>query len=108
MKANYKKMHRNEMWIPQEVNLNGLDVSYCAYTLLLAVYNYSTNEVCQGRAEFYLSDASTEDKKRMMIGEGGFMSAILNGNFQLAVQRADGSNRKALGQAIINNEIELS
>ena len=108
MKANYKKIHRNEMWIPQEVNLNGLDVSYCAYTLLVAIYNYSTNQVCQGRAEFYLSDASTEDKKRMRNGEGGFMSAILQGNFSLAWQRADGSNRKALGQAIINNEIEVS
>mgnify|MGYP003652249902 CR=1 FL=1 len=108
MKANYKKMHLNEMWIPQEVNLKGVDVSYSAYTLLVAIYNYSTNDVCQGRAEFYLSDASIEDKKRMRRGEGGFMSAILNGNFQLALQRADGSNRKALGQAIINNEIELS
>ena len=38
MKANYKKIHRNEMWIPQEVNLNGLDVSYSAYTLLVAIY----------------------------------------------------------------------
>jgi len=42
-----------------------------------------------------------------MDGMGGFMHAVCTGDFALAWNRADGSNREALLEALKNNEIEL-
>jgi hypothetical protein len=82
--------------------------SYKNYTLLVAIANYSTNDVCNSNARFFLAeDITAEDKLRRLRGEGGFMSAVCKGDFAEAFKRADGSNRAALIQGLTNNEIEL-
>lgn len=82
--------------------------TYKNYTLLVAVANYSDNDVCNSNARFYLSeDVSAEDKKRRLQGEGGFMTAVCTKDFAEAFKRADGGNIYALIQGLTNNEIEL-
>lgn len=82
-------------------------LNYKAYCLLLAVANYSENELCKGRALMYLGDKETQGyKEYCRAGEGSFMTAICNGDLIDALKRADGSNRAALAEAIKNNEID--
>ena len=82
--------------------------NYKNYTLLVAIANYSDNEICSSRARFMLDEnVSLEDKKRVYQGEGSFMSAVIGGTFTEAYKKADGSNRKALIEGLTNNEIEL-
>ncbi len=86
-------------------------VSYKNYTMLVAVANYSENGSCYCSAmEMLDEDTSTDryqSKTRLLDGLGGFMSAVCKGDFALAWNRADGSNREALLEALKNNEIEL-
>lgn len=82
--------------------------NYKNYTLLVAIANYSDNEICSSRARFMLDEnVSLEDKKRVYQGEGSFMSAVIGGTFTEAYKKADGSNRKALIEGLTKNEIEL-
>lgn len=82
--------------------------NYQAYTLLLAVANYSENELCKGRALMYLSDEQTpEYKNYCMSGEGSFMHAVCRGDLLDALKKSDGSNRAALAEAIKNDEIDF-
>lgn len=82
--------------------------NYKNYTLLVAIANYSDNEICSSRARFMLDEnVSLEDKKRVYQGEGSFMQAVIGGTFTEAYKKADGSNRKALIEGLTNNEIEL-
>ena len=81
---------------------------YKNYTLLVAIANYSDNEICNSRARFMLDENnSLEDKQRIYRGEGSFMQAVMGSTFAEAYKKADGSNRKALIQGLTNNEIEL-
>ena len=81
---------------------------YKNYTLLVAIANYSDNEICESRARFMLDENnSLEDKQRIYRGEGSFMQAVMGSTFAEAYKKADGSNRKALIQGLTNNEIEL-
>ena len=83
-------------------------VSYTNYTMLVAIANYSDNDVCKGNAELMLDkDVSLERKIKVLWGMGGFMRAVCTEDFALAWNRADGSNREALIQGLTNNEIEL-
>ncbi len=91
-------------------------VTYKNYTMLVAIANYSKNGVCFNDAMQMLDedmrddwepDVRTAQKKRIMYGMGGFMHAVCTGDFALAWNRADGSNREALLEALKNNEIEL-
>lgn len=93
-----------------------LGVSYKNYTMLVAIANYSKNEVCYSNAmrmlnedmrEDWEPDVRTKTKKWLMDGMGSFMHAVCTGDFALAWNRADGSNREALLEALKNNEIEL-
>lgn len=93
-----------------------LGVSYKNYTMLVAIANYSKNAVCHSNAmqmldedmrEDWEPDVRTAQKKRLMDGMGSFMHAVCTGDFALAWNRADGSNREALLEALKNNEIEL-
>ena len=82
--------------------------NYKNYTMLVAIANYSENEVCKDRAMFMLNeDNSLQDKARVLKGEGSFMIALMSDTFAEAFKKADGSNRKALIQGLTNNEIEL-
>lgn len=81
---------------------------YKNYTLLVAIANYSDNEICNSRARFMLDENnSLEDKQRIYRGEGSFMQAVMGSTFAEAYKKGDGSNRKALIQGLTNNEIEL-
>ena len=81
---------------------------YKNYTLLVAIANYSDNEICEARARFMLDENnSLEDKQRIYRGEGSFMQAVMGSTFAEAYKKGDGSNRKALIQGLTNNEIEL-
>ena len=91
-------------------------VTYKNYTMLVAIANYSKNGLCVNNAMQMIDedmrddlepDVSTAQKKRLMDGMGGFMHAVCTGDFALAWNRADGSNREALLEALKNNEIEL-
>ena len=80
--------------------------SYKNYTMIVAIANYSANEVCKAEARRYINaDLST----RVRIGQftGGFMSAVYYGTFADAWNKADGSNRAALLEALSKNEIEV-
>lgn len=83
-------------------------VSYKNYTMLVAIANYSENEICRDRARFYLDeDNLVKDKEFMMENEGGFMTSVCFGDFTRAYRNADGSNRKALIKGLETNTIEL-
>ena len=91
-------------------------VTYKNYTMLVAIANYSKNGVCVNNAmqmidedmrDDWEPDVRTAQKTRLMDGMGGFMHAVCTGDFALAWNRADGSNREALLEALKNNEIEL-
>jgi len=83
-------------------------VSYKNYTMLVAIANYSENGSCYCSAmEMLNEDVSLEHKKLLMQGLGGFMHAVCTGDFALAWNRADGSNKEALLEGLTNNEIEL-
>jgi len=91
-------------------------VTYKNYTMLVAIANYSKNGLCVNSAMQMIDedmrddlepDVSTAQKKLLMDGMGGFMHAVCTGDFALAWNRADGSNREALLEALKNNEIEL-
>tara|TARA_R110000803_G_scaffold76747_3_gene141484 strand:+ start:2736 stop:3053 length:318 start_codon:yes stop_codon:yes gene_type:complete len=88
-----------------------LGASYKNYTMLVAIANYSKNGVCVSNAKAMLDeDTSIEkyhSKIRLLEGLGGFMRAVCIEDFALAWNRADGSNRDALLEALKNNEIEL-
>ena len=85
--------------------------NYKAYTLVRAIAKYSSNTGCSSKALklLDLSDRDVhsdlaEDIQRMA---GGFMSAVYDGNFNLAWTRADGCNKSTLWTALGNDEIEL-
>jgi len=83
-------------------------VEYKNYTMLVAIANYSENNVCKGNAEMMLDeDVSLERKTQVLWGMGGFMKVICRGTFAEAWNRADGNNKDALIEALTNNEIEL-
>lgn len=86
-------------------------VTYKNYTMLVAIANYSKNAVCHSNAMQMLDEDTSPEKYkskvRLMDGLGGFMHAVCTGDFALAWNRADGSNREALLEALKNNEIEL-
>lgn len=88
-----------------------LGVSYKNYTMLVAIANYSKNGVCYSNAMQMLDEDKSLEKYHskisLMQGFGGFMHAVCTGDFALAWNRADGSNREALLEALKNNEIEL-
>ena len=78
-------------------DLQALGLDDEALALLMCVATHSTNQVCQGRAKAVLGTDLTIDQKRsLMSGDGGFMSACYGGNIELAMRRADNSNTKAL------------
>ena len=64
--------------------------------LLESVARFSSNEICSARAKMYLNPPKGVDVERIAKGEGSFMSACLLGDFDLAYNLADGSNREAL------------
>jgi len=98
----------DKMQMPKGCNLLDWGLSYKAYTYLVAIANYSSNDHCSGRARFYLSkDYGFKEKSSTKRGEGSFMSAILEGDFVLAHKRGDLYNRRALATALLNEEIEL-
>ena len=81
--------------------------SYKAYTMLVALANYSSSH-CGSRALFYLKDNGELDyKKDMMKSEGGFMSAVLEGDLLLALKRADVENLNALCEGIRTRTIDI-
>jgi len=91
-------------------------VSYTNYTMLVAIANYSKNDVCVSNAKAMLDedmrddwepDVRTAEKKRLMDGMGSFMHAVCVSDFAMAWRRADQSNREALLEGLTNNEIEL-
>ncbi len=83
-------------------------VSYTNYTMLVAIANYSSNDVCGGNALTMLDeDVELSAKEHLMNGMGSFMHAVCVSDFAMAWRRADGSNREALIQGLTNNEIEL-
>jgi len=88
-----------------------LGVSYKNYTMLVAIANYSKNGVCNSDAMQMLDEDKSLEKYHskisLMQGMGGFMHAVCTGDFALAWNRADGSNKEALLEALKNNEIEL-
>ena len=67
-----------------------------AHEMLHRIAKYSQNETCKSRARFYLTCADLRRLRGMIRTEGGFMSAVLRGDFILAQMRADGSNEAAL------------
>lgn len=84
------------------------ETTYKNYTMLVAIANYSTNDVCQGQAEWLLQGTTpVGDKERYISNCGGFMHAVITKDFASAWNKADGSNRKALLKGLELNEIEL-
>ena len=84
------------------------ECGYKNYTMLVAILNYSENNVCKGNAEIMLgAEFSVARKEQVLWGMGGFMRAICTEDFAGAWRRADGSNREALIKGLTNNEIEL-
>jgi hypothetical protein len=87
--------------------------NYKAYTLVRAIAKYSSNPVCSSQSGCLLniSENNELDKKRFVKGikqnAGSFMSAVYDGNFSLAWNNADSSNKSALWTALGNDEIEL-
>jgi len=101
-----EKIETNSYGVPPKLNLFGC--GYKAYTYLVAIANYSKNGSCVSSSLYYLnSDITSEEKQNTAKCEGSFMSAILKGDFILAINRADGSNYDALAKALTNREIEL-
>ena len=100
------KIKVDTQYVPTHHNLGGF--GYKAYTYLVAIANYSKNDVCVSASLYYLSpDITRDEKKDNARGEGSFMSAILKGDFSLAINRASGSNYDALVKALANREIEV-
>lgn len=88
-------------FLPKECN-------YKNYTMLVAIANYSSNPFCSSSAEMLLDETcSIEQKERYIKTCGSFMHAVCTKDFATAWNRADGSNREALIEALKNNEIEL-
>jgi len=78
------------------------------FTMLEVLAQYSTNDMCKGRAMVYIDEAIDVDvKASMKSGEGGFMSAVLRGDLLEALKRADECNYEALIKGLTNKEIEL-
>ena len=70
-----------------------------ARILLEAVLN-SENGVCSGHAELFLNDWDNPRTQAIAQGEGSFMTACLQGDAKKAWWNADGSNRKAIKEAV--------
>ena len=96
---------RNTAYVPSYIQ----DLfEYKAYSMLIAIGNYSTNDYTKSRAIYYLMDNGELDYKRHMIeGEGGFMSAVLRGDLLLALRRADEGGYQALCEALTNRELDF-
>jgi len=95
----------NPYYVPSHI---GQLFSYKAYSMLIALAKYSTNNYTKGRALFYLLDNGNLNYKRYVSkGEGGFMSAVLRGDLLLALRRADEGGYQALCKALTNREIEF-
>ena len=77
-------------------DLQALGLNDTALSLLMCIAN-SKNQVCQGRAKAILGNELTIDQKRsLMQGDGGFMTACYGGNIEVAFMRADYDNTHAL------------
>jgi len=78
------------------------------FTMLKVLGMYSENEMIQGRAKMYIDESVDVDMKRSMkLGEGGFLSAVLQGDLLEALKRADECNYTAIVIGLTNKEIEL-
>lgn len=83
-------------------------INYRAYQMLVAIANYSENDLCRSRAQWILEDNDEEVlKQRVTSTDGGFMTAVYMGEFDNACRHSDVSNREALATALFNGEIQL-
>jgi len=107
MKYDNDKIIVDKWGVPKNSNLIGWALSYKAYSYLVAIANYSKSFSGE-RARFYLSVCfSVEEKVQCRVGEGSFMSSILQGDFLQAMFNADSTNKAALIKAMGKDEIEL-
>lgn len=80
------------------------------YGMLNAIVkHYPIDDHIKGRARFYLSDEQDLNwKLTHKRTEGSFFSAVLDGDIAKAMLRANKSLRKAICQALIDNEIYIN
>ena len=84
------------------------EINYKAYTMIVAIANYSNNELCRERCRWILENENDiELKQKITSTDGSFMTAVYLGDFSRAYRLADDSNRKALGIALYKGELEI-
>ena len=81
--------------------------STLGYGMLRAIVKYyKPDDEIKKRAEFYLDKSQPlTEKLWWKKTEGSFFSNVLDGNVYGAISRGDQSLRKAICQALIENEI---
>ena len=100
MKVELKSSYPNS-FLPKNVN-------YTNYSMLVAIANYSNNAICKHQANVLVSETESLDvKNRVSKSLGGFMYDVCFGKFGKVYQKADNGNRKALIEALQNNEIDF-
>ena len=100
--------HQTNMRYKDENGDTKFITDFKGFTMLEVLAQYSTNDMCKGRAMVYIDEAIDVDvKASMKSGEGGFMSAVLRGDLLEALKRADECNYEALIKGLTNKEIEL-
>jgi hypothetical protein len=78
------------------------------FTMLKVLGKYSHNKMVRSRANMYIDEKiDVKVKRSMKFGEGGFLSAVLQGDLLEALKRADECNYTALVIGLTNKEIEL-
>lgn len=70
-----------------------------AYAMLEAVAKHSTNQSCSEPAKEFLEDKLSISE--LAAKSGGFMTAVIKGDFVAAWRRADGANRRALTEMLV-------